>query len=377
MNEDRGSRYQRHRRRLAVASVAITTALLVVFLATGLSAALRTFAESVGGAPDGSLSRFTVAVAVYAAAALVVEEIVGFPLALYRGFLLERRYRVSRETFGVWLRDHLKAALIGLLFGLITAEAVYLAIVLVGSTWWLVVAALAFGAAALLTHILPTVLLPMFYRLSPLERPALEQRLTKLFEAHGVHAVGAYVWALGDKSTKANAALVGLGHTRRILLSDTLLAEYSDDEIEVILAHELAHHVHHDLWKGIALEAVLALAGGFCADRALRAFGPMFGINELADLAGMPLLLLGAGALSLVAIPFAHAISRYNERRADRFALALTGRAAAFISAMRRLAAQNLAEERPSALVRALFYTHPPVEERVATAQRIAERDQP
>lgn len=370
MNEDRATRYQRQRRLVALLSIAITTAVLALFLATGLSAALRAFAESIGGPPDGSLWRFAIAVAVYGGVALVAEEVLDFPLAVYRGFLLERRYRVSRETFGVWLRDHLKAAVIGLVFGLISAEAVFLTIVLVGAWWWLVVAALAFLAAAFLTQILPTILLPMFYRLAPLERPALEERLKKLFDAHGVHAVGVYVWALGDKSTKANAALVGLGRTRRILLSDTLLAEYSDDEIEVVLAHELSHHVHHDLWKGIGFEALVALAGGFAADRALRMAGPAFGIPALSDLAGTPLLLLGAGAVSLVAMPLGHALSRHNERRADRFALALTGRAPAFISAMRRLAAQNLAEERPSALVRMLFYTHPPVEERVRAAQR-------
>jgi STE24 endopeptidase len=150
-----------------------------------------------------------------------------------------------------------------------------------------------------------------------------------------------------------------------------LLAEYSDDEIEVILAHELGHHVHGDIWKGIAFEAVLIVAGFWLADLVLRASSSSLGLRGLADVAGLPLLLLAAGGLSLVLVPAANALSRRHERQADRFALDLTRNVAAFISAMRRLAAQNLAEETPSALVRALFYTHPPIRERIAMAERL------
>ena len=198
----------------------------------------------------------------------------------------------------------------------------------------------------------------------------MRDRLIALARAQGVKAIGVYVWGLGEKTRKANAALVGLGRTRRILLSDTLLAEYSDEEIEVILAHELAHHVHHDLWKAIAFEALLVLVAAWTADFVRRAVGPLFGFSGPQDLGAMPLHLLGAAFVSVLALPLMNALSRANERSADRFALQLTARPAAFISAMKRLAAQNLAEPRPSLLVRVLFYTHPPVEERIAEAHK-------
>jgi STE24 endopeptidase len=148
-----------------------------------------------------------------------------------------------------------------------------------------------------------------------------------------------------------------------------MLAEYSDDEIEVVLAHEIAHHVHGDIWKGIAFESALVLAGFIAASVLLRALASAAGLRGVDDIAGLPLLLLAAGAVSIVMVPIAHAMSRAFERSADRFALDLTRNPGAFISAMRRLGAQNLAEENPSTIVQWLFYSHPPIRERIASAQ--------
>jgi STE24 endopeptidase len=181
--------------------------------------------------------------------------------------------------------------------------------------------------------------------------------------------VGAYEWGLAGKTNKANAALAGIGRTRRILVSDTMLADYSEEEIEVVLAHELAHHVHGDIWKGIVFESALIVGGFYCASAALARFAGSAGLDGVADPAGLPLLLLASGAVSLLMVPAAHAMSRAYERSADRFALALTRNPGAFISAMRRLGAQNLAEEQPSRIVQWLFYSHPPMRERIAAAE--------
>jgi STE24 endopeptidase len=368
VNEDKASRYHRQRRLLAVASVALTAAWLIVLILSGVSLRLRTWAEALGGPPSGGFAGYALAAVVFTTVLFLIEEVLGFPFAYLRGFLLEHRYALSRESRRDWFRDHAKAAAVGFLFVLVAAVAVYAAIYLTPRWWWVVTAVLATFAAILLTNILPTVLLPLFYRLEPLDRAELRDRLIALARAQGIEAIGVDVWGLGEKTRKANAALVGLGHTRRILLSDTLLAEYSDEEIEVILAHELAHHVHHDLWKAIAFEAAVVLVAAWTADFVRRAVGPVFGFSGPQDLAAMPLHLLGAGFVSLLALPLMNALSRSNERSADRFALQLTARSAAFISAMKRLAAQNLAEPRPSALIRVLFYTHPPVEDRIANA---------
>ncbi len=176
-------------------------------------------------------------------------------------------------------------------------------------------------------------------------------------------------WQISDRTKKANAALTGLGRTRRILVSDTLLAGHPDEEIEVILAHELGHQVHHDVWKGIAIQVVVAGLGFFAASRTLPALAPRLGWEGPADVSGLPVLLLSAGLSALALVPAVTAASRAMERAADRFAFELTGNASAFATAIERLGAQNLAEERPSRLARWLFYTHPPVAERAAAAR--------
>jgi STE24 endopeptidase len=242
-----------------------------------------------------------------------------------------------------------------------------------GELWWVAVASAFSLAGIVLVAVAPLVFLPIFYRFKPLDRPALSARLLALARDQGVPALGVFEWGLGAKTSKANAALVGLGSTRRIILADTLLDNYTDDEIEVIVAHELGHHVHRDMMKAIGFESALVFAGAFAADRLFRAVAPGLGIRDVADPAGLPLLLIGAGALSVLLAPLANALSRRAERRADMFALTLTKRPDSFMSAMRRLGAQNLAEEHPSRLVQALFHSHPPIPERLAAARALTD----
>jgi STE24 endopeptidase len=181
-----------------------------------------------------------------------------------------------------------------------------------------------------------------------------------------------FEWVLSGHTRKANAALAGMGRTRRILLSDTLLADYSEDEIEVILAHELAHHVHRDMWRGIAVQSVILAGGFFAASLVLRAAADRLSLRGISDPAGLPLLLLAGGVWSFLAMPIANAVSRAQERAADRYALATTRNVDAFVTAMKRLSQQNLAEEYPSPMVRWLFYSHPPIRERIDAARAFA-----
>lgn len=301
---------------------------------------------------------------IFVAVIAVGWELVAFPFTAYRSFFLERKYGLTAESFAAWLRDHLKALAIGLAMSEVAAFAVFESMRLAGGAWWAMAAVLFAAAGALLSQLAPVVLMPLFYRFRPLDREALGQRLLVLSERAGVRVLGVFEWGLGEKSTRANAALAGAGRTRRILLSDTLLQDYSEDEIEVILAHEMAHHVHHDLWTALALETVFVTVALLVAHIAVTTAG-----HGLGDPAALPLLVLAAGGVSLALTPLGLAWSRHNERRADRFALDLTGRHDAFVTAMRRLAAQNLAEPNPSSLVRWFFHTHPTIDERIAAAR--------
>ena len=362
VNEDKSTRYHRLRRRAAALSIGIDALLLGGLVATPASVALRDLAVRFAG------DRPIVVVPAYVLLIAAIHELVVLPFGFYRGFLLERRYGLSRETLAGWVRDHAKAAAVGLVFGLLGAGVVYALLHVAPESWWVAAAALFAAATIALTELGPVLLLPLFYRVTPLRNEALRARLVALAKGAGSDVLGVYEWHLGERTRRANAALVGLGRNRRILLSDTLLAEYPDEEIEAVLAHELGHHVHRDLWKAVAYEAALIFAGFYCADRALDRLGPAIGLVGPADVAGLPLLLIASGLVSLVLVPVANALSRWHERRADRFALVLTGRPDAFVSAMRRLSAQNLAEEAPSSIVRILFHSHPPIRERIAAA---------
>lgn len=359
MNEDKAARYNRLKRRTSALSLVWSALLLGGLLLTGGHILLRDLSE-----------RFfpPAPVLLYVFFLSALSEAVGLPLGFYSGFLLERRYGLSNERFSSWFLDQLKAFAIGLVFGGGAALVVYWTIALFPDRWWLAAGVIFAVVIVGLTNLAPVLLLPLFYSVKPLERAALGQRLLALAERAGAKVLGVYEWGLSAKTKKANAALAGLGGTRRILVSDTMLAEYSEDEIEVVLAHELAHHVHGDIWKGIVFESALIVAGFYLASRALEAFSGAIGLRGPADVAGLPMLLIAGGVVSLVMVPVALAMSRAFERSADRFALDLTRNPSAFVSAMKRLGAQNLAEEHPSRIVQWLFYSHPPMRERIASA---------
>jgi STE24 endopeptidase len=362
-NEDKATRYHRLQRRASVLATVLTAFVLAVLLISGGSAAIRDAVSALSG------QSFVLTVIGYVVVLALVLELFQLPLAFYRGVTLERRYGLSTQTTARWWIDHVKAGAISLAFAVSAALLVVSLIRWDPERWW-IYAAFAFTVMlVLLAQLAPVVLLPLFYTITPLTRDALRERLVALADKAGTHIVGVFEWRLSDRTKKANAALAGIGRTRRILLSDTLLAEHSDDEIEVILAHELAHHVYRDIWSAILVETVLIALGCFIADLVLGRFSASLGLEGKGDVAALPLLVLAAGAVSLTLMPVSNALSRAHERRADRYALTMTRNAPAFINAMRRLAAQNLAEEEPSRLVQVLFHTHPLTAARIAAAR--------
>jgi STE24 endopeptidase len=368
VNEDRASRYHRLRRRAVIASTTAGAAWLIVLIVTGASAALARMVSAAAATWPSPIGR-DAAIVLFVALVVVGYEAVTLPFTYFR-FRLERKYGLSSEPLRTWVADHLKAFVLGLALTIGAAGIVFLAIALSGLWWWLSAGGLFALAGMALANLAPIVLMPLFYRFKPLERDELRDRLLTLSDRAGVKVLGAFEWGLGAKTSRANAALVGLGRTRRILVSDTLLNDYSDDEIEVILAHEIAHHVYYDIWSSLGIESAVLAVSLLAADVAVRTLGATFAIDGPSDLAALPLIAIASGLVSLLLKPIGNAWSRHNERRADRFALALTRRPEAFISAMRRLGAQNLAEERPSSAAFWFFHTHPTIDERIDAAKQ-------
>ena len=266
MNEDRSVRYHRLRRRAGIGSTLAGAGWLAVLLVTGGSTLLAVRAASVAAVLPPPFDR-ALAIAVFIGVLALGWELVSFPFVFYRNFYLDRKYGLSSEPASTWLNDHCKALGLGLALTIVAGIAVYGSMAVAGRYWWLVAGALFGAAALLLSRLAPVVLMPLFYRFRPLDREALRERLLTLSNRAGVPVLGAFEWGLGEKTTRANAALVGVGGTRRILVSDTLLKDYSDDEIEVILAHEIAHHVHHDIWTALALETLVTAVALLGADQ--------------------------------------------------------------------------------------------------------------
>jgi STE24 endopeptidase len=225
------------------------------------------------------------------------------------------------------------------------------------------------GLFIILAQLAPVVLFPIFYKFEPLDNEDLRRRLVVLSERAGTRVRGVYRWKLSEKSKKANAALTGLGATRRIILADTLLDNYSPDEIEAVLAHELGHHVHRHILKSIFVQAGITLFGFWAANWALHYAVDQHMFEELSDFANLPLLALVSVVLSFVLMPALNAYSRFNERQADRYAFESIASVEPFISSMNKLAEQNLAERTPSKWVEWFFHSHPAISRRLAAAE--------
>jgi len=356
-------RYNRIRRWLGIADVVLGLALLVVLLASGWNSTLRDLAY------QASYQTYTLAVFLYVLMLLLIQKILGAGLDYY-SFRLEHRFNLSNQKLRSWIWDETKGFLVGLVLATIVVELLYFIIRQTPQYWWLIAWAVFLGLFVLMAQLAPVVLFPIFYKFEPLQNEELKGRLVRLGERAGTRVRGVYKWNLSEKSKKANAALTGLGNTRRIILADTLLENYSADEIEAVLAHELGHHVHKHILKSIAVQAGITLFGFWAANWALHYSVERWRLFEtMSDFANLPLLVLLSTVLSFALLPALNAFSRYNERQADRYAFQSIASVEPFISSMNKLAEQNLAERTPSAFVEWFFHSHPAISRRVAAAE--------
>ncbi len=356
-------RYNRIRRWMGVADFILSLVLMVALLVTGWSGMLRDIAYKA------TFQHYSLAVFLYVLMLMVLAKVLGLSLDYY-SFRLEHRYQLSNLRLRAWIWDEVKGFLVGVVLAGIVVELLYFIMRQEPQHWWLIAWGAFLGLFVLLAQLAPVVLFPVFYKFAPLENEELKERLVRLGERAGTRVRGVYQWKLSEKSKKANAALTGLGNTRRIILADTLLANYSTDEIEAVLAHELGHHVHRHIFKSILVQAGITFVGFWAGNLVLHyAVDRLHIFETLSDFADLPLLMLVATVLSLLVLPLLNAYSRFNERQADLYAFRSIATVTPFISAMNKLAEQNLAERSPSKWVEWLFHSHPAISRRVAAAE--------
>lgn len=356
--------YAQKTRLLYVLDAATAVALLAVLAFSGFSrsaAAVLRFP-----APLSAAALF--------AAILLSYAVVTLPASYYRGFALPHRYGLGTQRVGAWLAERGRRWLLASLMGSAITAFAYRAMEAFPDLWWLPAGALVLSVTVVLNLLAPVAIMPLFFRCSPVRDEELSRRLTGLARRAGTKILGVFTIDQSRRSTTANAMLIGLGRARRIVLSDTLSHSYNPQEIETIMAHELGHHMHHDIPRLITLQSALGLIGFLVGHLVLRAAAGQLGLHAASDVAGLPLLVLTLMVFWLAMGPFTGAYIRRLERMADACALRLTGDAGAFISLMTKLANQNLNEADPGRWAKLLFYDHPPYRERVGQARRYREQ---
>jgi len=297
---------------------------------------------------------------------------VSFPLSLYSGHVLEHRFGLSNQTFGGWLWRYAKRNALALALGVPLMLGLYWLIWTTGAYWWLVAAGAFFLVSILLGQLAPVLILPLFYKIEKLEPCELAERISRLAQGTGLSIEGVYRMHLSDETVKANAMLAGLGRTRRVLLGDTLLDAFTPEEIEVIFAHEIGHHVFRHIRKLIAAGIVYSVAGFWICDRLLLgAIGDWDGKVDYAVVPvwTLPLLMLILTVFATLSEPLQNLLSRRYERQCDRYALERTGLKGAYVSAFRKLAKLNKDDPNPHWLDVLLFHSHPPIAQRLAMAE--------
>lgn len=363
--QEQAREYAHLRRRLFVGDLALAGIYVIVWLVSGWSVDLRNFLVNLTTNEWLIVAGFVI---IFGGIYFVID----LPLSYYSGYILPHRYDLSTQSLVDWVLDTIKGVLVGGVLGLFVIEVIYFVLRVSPGLWWLWAGLILLFFNVILANLAPVLLLPLFYKFVPLEEDHddLVARLINLAEVAGTRVRGVYKFDMSRRTTAANAAITGLGNTRRIILGDTLINEFTDDEIETVLAHELGHQVHNDIPIGIFVESMITLGGLYLASLALQWGVAVFGFESVSDVAAMPLFVLVIGIYSLVTMPLGNAYSRQRERRADEYALQVTGKGAAYASALTRLANQNLAEADPEPWVETLLYSHPALSKRIAMAEK-------
>lgn len=358
-------RYARTKISLGILGTLVFFALTLVLVATGATRAVEDFVRSF-------VSNNYIALLAFAAVLGSVEIVAAFPLRLYSGFLLEHKYNLSNQSFPAWVWEGAKGMFIGLLVGTPILLGLYYCLRTFGDSWWLPVGAIFFFVSVVLARVAPVLIFPLFYRFRPVADGEIKDRLVKLCRMAGMSVKGVFVFDMSKSTKKANAAFAGIGRSRRIILGDTLIANFMNEEIETIVAHELGHFKLRHVWAALLVGTVNTFLGLYVTGEVYGASVSWFGFSAIDQLAALPLLGFWLGVYSLVTGPVSNMISRSHERAADRFAVLLSGKKESFVNALRKLAVVNLSDTSPHPVVEFLFHSHPSIEKRIRAIECIS-----
>jgi STE24 endopeptidase len=360
--QDKAKQYSSIKHRIALINIFLMPLLLWIFLISGVPTYCKNISLLISHNDYVNLIVFYILVGTLYYA-------INLPLEFYSGFLLEHKFYLSNQTLKDWIMREVKKNSAAFIISAPLIAALYAFLKLDPLHWWLWTALLWFFASIILAKFAPVIIVPLFYKYSPLKDAALENRMNQLVLKVGFKAGGVYELNISKDTKKANAALLGLGRQKRIVLCDTLISSFSHDEIESVMAHELGHHKLNHMWKLIISCGILTLITFFFANSIFLKLHGFFGYSLFYDYESIVLIYFAATAINTFFIPIANAFSRRLEKAADEFSLKTTGNASAFMSAMKKLGEQNLADVNPGRIYEIMLYDHPPIARRITLAE--------
>jgi len=360
----KAKKYEKIKLGLSISETVISLALILVFVISGLSAQLRDFVYESYNNP---YLRLIIFIGISGAGFSILT----FPFSYIGGFWLEHRYNLSNQSFLAWIWEQIKALLVGIVLFLPLVLLFFYFLRNFPDNWWLLTATILFLFSVIIGRIAPQIILPLFYKFEHLDDEDILNRMKGLAEKGRFKLNGIYRFNMSKNTKKANAAFTGIGKSKRIILGDTLLDSFSADEIETVFAHEVGHYVHKHLMLGVITGTISSYLSLYLADIIYKKIIGVYSFQGIDDLAVLPALTLILSLITIIFSPLSNAFSRKHERQADRYALKNSSQPSAFISALEKLAEQNLADKTPHPLVEFLFHSHPSLQKRIQFSQSI------
>ena len=309
----------------------------------------------------------------------IASGLIGLPFDLYRTFVIEKRHGFSTITLRLWMIDLLKGiAVSSVLMGLLLSALLTLLRFAPYSWWfwtWLVFASFQL----LMIWLYPVVIAPLFNRYEPIRDEGLREAVIALMAKVGLKTEGVYQMDAAKRSRHTNAYFTGLGKTKRIVLFDTLLASHTAEEITAVLAHEIGHWKRRHILKQLLFMEVASLVVLWLASHLIAwpLLYETFGFTRPISFVGLLLCAALFGPLTILITPVVSAAQRRFEREADTCVFSLTGRTSPLMSALKRLARDNLANLHPHPLYARFYYSHPPLTERIARLKEFESKNEP
>ncbi len=362
--EESARKYSRIKLWIGIASTVLLFILTLVFVVSGLSKEVESYVR-------GFVSNDYVVLLLYVLVVGFAETVVFSPLSFYSGYYLEHQYHLSNQTFFRWVGEGLKGMAVSLPIGVPLLLLFYYCLKTFGTLWWLPVSTALFLLTVVLARLGPILIFPLFYKFVPLDDGPMKQRILALCERVGVKVEGLFTFNLSKNTKKANAAFTGIGRSKRILLGDTLVQNFTDEEVETVFAHELGHYKLKHVWSTMATGTVNSFLGLFLTAQCYAASLSWLGFDRPDQIAALPVLTLWLGLYSLVTSPIGNYFSRRNEYAADRYAILTTSNKEAFLNSLRKLARMNLAETTPPPIVEFLFHSHPSIDKRIRAVESL------